>query len=57
MLTIEECRETDPRLKKYSDKEMTHIRDDLYQLVQIIFTIIQKEHSSKSPDRVWAKLK
>ncbi len=51
MLTLGQCRKTDPRLRDLSDEELTQVRDDAYHLVRIVFSVMQNGQSSKSPDR------
>jgi len=55
MLTLEQIRQVDPSLKSLSDEELTRIRDDLHQLVQIVFSIMQQQKCSKSPGRALPK--
>jgi len=37
MLTLEQCRQIDPKLNKLSDEELIKVRAALYELGQIIF--------------------
>jgi hypothetical protein len=50
MLTLEQCRQIDPELKKLSDEELTKVREALYKLGQIIFDDwITEKRGSKYP--------
>ncbi len=47
MLTIEQLRKIDLNLANLSDEEVGRIRDDLYELADIIFEKYRKEHKCK----------
>jgi hypothetical protein len=50
MLTIEQCREIDPRLKNLPDELVEKIRDSLYALGQLAFDEwVEDRNVSKIP--------
>jgi hypothetical protein len=50
MLTLEELRQIDPKLKELSDKELIKVRAALYKLGQIIFDDwLSENYGSKYP--------
>ncbi len=54
MISLEELRKTDHRLKNIPDKELIKIRRSLYSLGQLALeSFIEKKTSSKYPIRVY----
>lgn len=50
MLTLQECRQIDPRLNELSDEELSKVLNALYQLGQIIFDDwLTEKHGSNYP--------
>lgn len=50
MLTLQQCRQIDPKLNELSDEELSRVRDALYQLGQIIFDDwLTEKHGSNYP--------
>ena len=49
MISLDQIRELEPKLKNSSDEEVAIIREKLYEMAQLVFDTWKDSHGSKIP--------